>query len=141
MNTRDGPGPFDLSRRYVRLRADASVETMPVDDTFWQRLMTGALGTFHHEYLVAVHECNEDWTTWEMHPYGDEVVCLLDGAVTFVLERAGGVHESVALAGSAAYVVVPKGTWHTVHANAPSSRLLFITAGEGTRHRAVDADD
>jgi hypothetical protein len=43
------PGPFSLSSTFVRLRPDASVEALPVDATFWKRLTTGQLGTFHNE--------------------------------------------------------------------------------------------
>jgi hypothetical protein len=94
-------GPFDLSATYLRLRPDASVEPLAVDATFWQRLGAGELGTFHNEYLVAVHTFDADWRVWEMHPNGDEVVCLLSGAATFVLEERDGRRE-VALEGAAA---------------------------------------
>jgi mannose-6-phosphate isomerase-like protein (cupin superfamily) len=127
--------PFSLSSTYLRLRSDASVEPLPVDATFWQRLTTGQLGTFHHEYLVTSHAFDTDWSTWEMHPKGDEIVCLLSGAVTFILEREGG-NQAIDLTESGAYVIVPKGTWHTAKARA-ASRMLFITAGEGTQHRAM----
>jgi quercetin dioxygenase-like cupin family protein len=128
--------PFSLSSTYLRLRSDASVEPLPVDTTFWQRLATGQLGTFHHEYLVTSHAFDTDWSMWEMHPKGDEIVCLLSGSVTFILEREGG-HQAIDLDESGAYVIVPKGTWHTARARA-ASRMLFITAGEGTQHRAID---
>jgi mannose-6-phosphate isomerase-like protein (cupin superfamily) len=130
-------GPFDLSATYLRLRPDASVEPLAVDATFWQRIGAGELGTFHNEYLVAVHAFDADWRVWEMHPNGDEVVCLLSGTATFVLEEQGGRRE-VALEQSGSYVIVPKGTWHTARTKGPC-RLIFITAGEGTAHREVDA--
>ncbi len=130
-------GPFDLSATYLRLRPDASVEPLAVDATFWQRIGAGELGTFHNEYLVAVHAFDADWRVWEMHPNGDEVVCLLSGTATFVLEEQDGRRE-VALEQSGSYVIVPKGTWHTARTKGPC-RLIFITAGEGTAHREVDA--
>ena len=129
------PTAFSLSSTYLRLRSDASVEPLHVDDTFWQRLSTGQLGTFHNEYLVTSHTFETDWPMWEMHPNGDEIVCVLSGAVTFVLEREGG-HQAIDLAEGGTYVIVPKGTWHTARTRGPS-RMLFITAGEGTQHRAV----
>jgi mannose-6-phosphate isomerase-like protein (cupin superfamily) len=128
-------GPFDLASTFLRLRADASVEPLPVDDTFWQRITSGRLGTFHNEYLVSSYACDADWPTWEMHPNGDEIVCLLAGAVTFVLER-GPNNEQITLTESATYLIVPKGVWHTAKVSAPS-RMLFITAGEGTQVRPV----
>ncbi len=126
-------GPFDLSATYLRLRADASVEPLAADATFWERIAAGELGTFHNEYLVACHAFDADWRVWEMHPNGDEIVCLLSGTATFVLEEKDGT-RAIALERSGTYVIVPKGTWHTAKAKGPC-RLLFITAGEGTAHR------
>jgi mannose-6-phosphate isomerase-like protein (cupin superfamily) len=68
-----------------------------------------------------------------MHPKGDEIVCLLSGSVTFILERESGP-QTIELVESGSYVIVPKGTWHTAKARGPC-RMLFITAGEGTEHR------
>jgi len=129
------PRPLELTSTYLRLRSDASVEPLPVDETFWQRIMAGELGTFHNEYLVTSFGFGADWTTWEMHPNGDEIVCLLAGAVTFVLE-IGNEHRSIELSTPGSYVIVPKGTWHTAKVTT-ASRMLFITAGEGTQIREV----
>ena len=126
-------GAFDISSTYLRLRPDASVEPLTVDTTFWQRISSGQLGTFHNEFLVASASYEKDWTMWEMHPNGDEVVYLLDGSITFVLQETPGT-RSVDLARSGEYVVVPKGTWHTAKVQGPC-RILFITPGEGTQHR------
>ena len=77
---------LNLASAYVRLRGDATVETLPVDDSFWSRLMSGELGTFHNDYLVSCHTFETDWPMWEMHPNGDEIVCLLSGMATFILD-------------------------------------------------------
>ena len=127
------PGPYDFATTYARLRSDTSIEPLPVNAEFWPRLMSGALGTFHHEYLVTTFAYGADWPNWEMHPNGDEIVCLLEGRVTFVLER-GGREDRIELAAAGAYVLVPRGTWHTAKTSTPS-RMLFIIAGEGTQHR------
>jgi len=125
--------PLDLATTFLRLRPDASVEPLPVDDTFWKRLMTGVLGSFHNEFMVASGSHEKDWPNWEMHPHGDEVVCLLSGSVTFILEAAGGTRE-VQLHRPGSYVLVPKGVWHTAKTQV-ACQLLFITPGEGTQHR------
>jgi mannose-6-phosphate isomerase-like protein (cupin superfamily) len=131
--SRPPTGPFELASTYLRLRPDASVEPLPVDDTFWPRLMRGELGNFRHEYLVTTFGYDRDWPNWERHPNGDEVVVLLEGRATFVLE-IDGAERLVPLDTSGAYVVVPRGTWHTARTASPC-RMLFITAGEGTEHR------
>lgn len=127
--------PFNLTSTYLRLRSDVSVEPLPVDRTFWDRLSSGQLGEFHHEYLVTSHSLESDWSVWEMHPNGDEVVCLLSGHVTFILEHREGNLE-IELNESGGFVIVPKGTWHTARVRV-QSEMLFITAGEGTQQRAV----
>jgi len=127
--------PLNLTSTYLRLRSDASIEPLSVDKTFWDRLTTGQLGKFHHEFLVSSHAVVNDWSVWEMHPNGEEVVLLLDGQVTFILEHENG-DLAVELVETGSFVVVPKGTWHTVKVRERAT-MLFITAGEGTQHRAV----
>jgi mannose-6-phosphate isomerase-like protein (cupin superfamily) len=124
---------LNIESTFLRLRSDASVEALPVDDTFWRRLVNGGLGTFRNEFLVSFYECDSDWTTWEKHPNGDEVGVLLSGAVTLVFEGENG-HEETELNEAGAFVIIPKGTWHTAKVHT-LSRMLFITAGEGTENR------
>ena len=68
-----------------------------------------------------------------MHPNGDEIVCLLSGSATFLLEEPQRTQE-IELSNNGAYVVVPKGTWHTARTRG-QCRMLFITPDEGTQHR------
>ena len=76
----------ELCSTFARLRSDASIEPLSVDAAFWARLSSGELGSFRNEFLVASHKLTADWSTWEMHPNGDEIVCLLSGSATFLLE-------------------------------------------------------
>jgi mannose-6-phosphate isomerase-like protein (cupin superfamily) len=124
----------NLQSTYLRLRPDSSIEKLPVDASFWPRLMSGQLGNFHHEYLVTSYTYDSDWPSWEMHPGGDEIVCLISGRVDFILEAADGQHSTIELAQPGSFAFVPKGTWHTAKTATPTTRL-FITAGEGTQHR------
>ena len=125
----------DLASTYLRLRPDASIEPLVVDAGFWPKIATGLLGDFHNEYLVTLHSYTDQWPQWEMHPNGDEVVCLLSGSIDFILEE-GAEQRTVSLRGAGQFVLVSRGTWHTAAIIEPST-LLFITAGEGTQHRAA----
>lgn len=58
---------------------------------------------------------------------------LRAGTGEFVFER-DGAEDAVVLREAGAFVVVPKGVWHTLR-SARQCQLLFITAGEGTLHR------
>lgn len=130
-------GPFNVASTFLRLRSDSSIEPLPVGNDFWPRLMAGQLGSFHHEYLVTTAHYAADWQSWEQHPLGDEIVVLLSGAVSFVLDEGHGTTRQVGLDAPGSYVLVPRGAWHTAKVHAPA-QLLFITAGEGTRGRPLD---
>lgn len=123
-----------IQSTYLRLRPDSSIEQLPVDASFWPRLIAGELGTFHHEYLVTTCTFTSDWPSWEIHPNGDEIVLLISGKATMVLESADGSHRQVELEAPGSFAFVPKGTWHTAKIDRESV-MLFITAGEGTRNR------
>lgn len=125
--------PRNITTTYLRLRPDSSVEELAADETFWPRLMRGELGDFHHEYLVTSYTYQEDWPSWEMHPAGDEIVCLIAGEATFLLETPEGNRE-LRLNKTGDYAFVPRGTWHTAKTSVPTT-MLFITAGEGTQNR------
>ncbi len=118
---------------YAHLGEDGSVVPLEVTDSFWPDLIDGKYDHLGPGRLVAWIEFAESWDSWEMHPDGDELVCLMSGSVDFVLELDPG-EQIVELREPGAFVVVPRGTWHTASVHAPSAGL-FITAGEGTQHR------
>ena len=118
---------------YVHLSADGCATALAGGDSFWA-LPESEMARFGRGWLVSEFECASDWPNWEMHPSGDEFVYLLSGAVDLLLEQADGT-RTVPLRGSGA-VVVPRGVWHTARVLAPS-RMLHITLGSGTQHRAL----
>ena len=95
---------------------------------------TGPIELTYGSGALQVHEFNADWPTWEIHPSGDEIVVLQPGTATLVLRGDDG-ETRVQLAGPGAYVVVPRNTWHTARVSG-TTRMLFITPGEGTENRA-----
>ena len=83
--------------------------------------------------LVSLYTFSESWDSWEMHPAGDEVVVCTAGAIVLHQEFPGGRTDSVTL-GPGDYAINPPGVWHTADVESAAT-ALFITAGEGTRHR------
>lgn len=82
--------------------------------------------------LVTMGPLTDDWSSWERHPAGEEVVLCLSGRCRLVQEVDG---EAVAIeVGAGEYVVNPPGVWHTADVLEPGS-MLFITPGRGTEHR------
>jgi quercetin dioxygenase-like cupin family protein len=92
----------------------------------------------HHDDLdegriVSLFRFEESWTSWEMHPAGEEVVCCLQGHMTLHQELPDGSKQSHEL-GPGEYAINPRGAWHTADADEPVV-ALFITAGKDTTHR------
>ena len=70
----------------------------------------------------------------EMHPDGDELLFLISGHVSVLLEGQDAQRVLELRPGQA--VVVPRGVWHRVLLNEPS-QLLHITPGPGGQHRPL----
>ncbi len=124
---------LDLAATFAVIGADGAAIPVDAGPTLYEGLDRRFDG-FKGRHLVACHSFEADWPTWEMHPAGDEIVCLLAGEARMVFERDGR-EEVIVLGSSASYVIVPKGTWHTARI-AKAAKMLFITPGEGTLHRA-----
>ncbi len=123
--------PRHPDRAYVHLGTDVTVTTVEVTPEFWASI--DERSELHTGRLITSFEMSSDWDSWEMHPVGDEVILVTAGEVRFHLDDGRHVtHVDVA---APHYVVVPAGTWHTADALG-IARLVVITWGEGTQHRA-----
>jgi mannose-6-phosphate isomerase-like protein (cupin superfamily) len=121
---------FDLAGTYVQLEDGPVAFRVEVDDEFWERIDSRT--ELQGGRLVGIFHNDADWPVWEMHPAGDEVVCLLSGAVDVVLENDGA--EAVVSLRAGSTCIVPRGVWHTANVHTPGD-TLHITRGEGTQHR------
>ena len=115
---------------YLHLGAGPEVGLEPVTETFWadidsrSDLMAGR--------LVTGISTAGDWSVWEMHPEGDEIIVVTSGSCRFFLDD--DVDTASAVVTAPEYIVVPKGTWHTMDEIEPGQAIV-ITWGEGTTHR------
>jgi mannose-6-phosphate isomerase-like protein (cupin superfamily) len=82
--------------------------------------------------LVSLFRFTEDWSGWEMHPAGAEVVVCITGAMELIQEIDGAEVRTALAPGE--YAINPPGVWHTANVAGEASGL-FITAGIGTEHR------
>jgi quercetin dioxygenase-like cupin family protein len=82
--------------------------------------------------LVIMHTFSEPWDSWEMHPFGQELVVCTNGAMTLYQDINGEVRMTTVRAGEA--TVNPLGVWHTADVDGTAT-ALFITAGMGTENR------
>ncbi|MEM9530786.1 MAG: cupin [Pseudomonadota bacterium] len=126
----------DLSKVFTVLAPDLTLHPREAGPELYQSLDED-FDQFRGHVLIAEHAFANDWPTWEMHPAGDELVVLLEGACTFLL-RIDGTDQALELGKSGEYAIVPQGVWHTAKVTT-STRMLFITPGEGTENRETPA--
>jgi mannose-6-phosphate isomerase-like protein (cupin superfamily) len=124
---------FDPLETFVHLPDGPTATLLPVTPDFWEQLE--ARSDLGGGRLVSAYRFAADWTSWERHPAGDEIVVQLSGAIDFVVDD-GRRERTVPLRGRAA-LVVPRGLWHTARGLEPSE-AIFVTRGEGTEHRPLE---
>ncbi len=122
-----------LTQTYLELGDDGEVSEIELTPEFWPQVMSGERRLPGR--LITASHMTEDMGHWEMHPAGDEVLALLSGKVTVVLEQDGGDHEIDLEAGEVC--VVPRGCWHRVRV-LEAGEMVFMTAGEGTLHKPLE---
>ena len=110
------------------------VDVEQAGDDLYAKLDKRYKGFSGHE-LISGYEFSSDWPNWERHPHGDEIIVLLSGRVEFILQTEDG-EIGLQLSRQGEYVLIPKNVWHTARTN-HYCKLLFITPGEGTQHKAV----
>jgi len=122
---------FDLARCYVSLDGNGRTAKHEVSPDFWRTIgdNKSLLPT-----MIGVYPMTADWPHWEMHPNGDELLTMLDGEITLILDQGG--HESRVKLEEGKSFLVPAGAWH--RALVPRlGRLLGVTYGKGTEHRPI----
>ncbi|QPF71686.1 cupin domain-containing protein [Roseateles sp. DAIF2] len=129
------PEAEDILHAYVHLQDGGRATLRPLTADFWPALAQGAYPELEQGRLMTAFSFSEPWSSWERHPAGEELVMLLSGAATLVLDEPGG-ERAIPLDSVGAYVLVPRGVWHTAKTEQPTT-LLFITPGAGTEHRPV----
>lgn len=130
-----GIEPFDLETTHL-LVADHRADPVGGGAGFWQRLGSDPefAGRIGRGWLVASFDVPETWTSWEVHPDGDEIVHVERGRLRLVSETEEQREPEVVEVVAGQTVVIPAGVWHTVDVVEPG-RTLHVTFGRDTRHR------
>lgn len=120
---------FDLRSTYIHLSPDGRADAQMIDPDFWADIEDSV---FANGRMMALFEMDNDWSTWEMHPEGEEVLMLVSGAMTLIFETPQGLARAPMQPRDT--LIVPRGIWHTADVSAPS-HLLAVTHGAGTQNR------
>ena len=127
----------EILRTYLHVRDGGKTDAISVSDSFWEELAGGAYPQLDQGRLMSAFTFSEPWSTWERHPAGEELVMLLSGTATIVLQDSGQ-ERAVQLSDPGSYVLVPLNVWHTAKTTVPTT-MLFLTPGAGTEHRPIGA--
>ena len=130
---------LDLQSTFLLLDTNGDTVELPVTDDFWQQLMSGKpadpkikLLAASEGRMVSAYEMTDDWDHWENHPAGDEVLIVLSGGMTLILEE--NTSERLIKMTTGTTSIVPRGVWHTAKVTEPTT-LIAITPGRGSGHR------
>jgi mannose-6-phosphate isomerase-like protein (cupin superfamily) len=116
--------PIDLGRATLGIYRDGAIRLLEARPGRPQRIDGLTIG--------APQMTHEPPHGGEMHPDGDELLVLISGRVTVVIEDAEPPRRVGLAPGQA--LVVPRGVWHRVVLDEPS-RILHVTPGPGGAHR------
>lgn len=125
----------DILTTYLHFGDNGRTDGIVVSDSLWEEIATGKYPQLEQGRLMSAFTFSEAWSMWERHPAGDELVMLLSGSATVVLEESGQ-ERIVQLDKPGSYVLVPQNVWHTARTSVPTT-MLFLTPGAGTEHRPV----
>lgn len=127
----------DIPSTYLHFRDGGRADAIPVSESFWGEMAAGKYPQLDQGRLMSAFTFSEPWSMWERHPAGEELVMLLSGSATVVLEESGQ-ERIVQLSDPGSYVLVPQNVWHTAKTSVPTT-MLSLTPGSGTEHRPVGA--
>ena len=119
--------PTDLFANLIQLRTGGEIAAQrrgePGESGLW------TVAAFHAESNESVHS-----HVWERHPGGDELLCVLSGALSVHL-RGDDAGPATSLR-PGTFFVVPAGKWHRLTVDEPGD-LLSITPRLDTEHEKV----
>ncbi|MBC3875370.1 cupin domain-containing protein [Undibacterium flavidum] len=122
-----------LASNFIVLDTKQAATEIPVTPGIYEEL-DAKFDQFKGCLLIAEYTFSSDWSSWEMHPNGDETLYLISGDATLLL-YSGGVESQIEFNVPGSFVIIPKGTWHTALVK-NNCTILFITPGEGTMNGA-----
>ncbi|MPZ50786.1 MAG: hypothetical protein GEU75_16055 [Dehalococcoidia bacterium] len=116
--------PFDLNTQHVQMQPSGDARLLGFPEVFEMTDIDGVLAG------AARLESTSPWS--ERHLAGDELLYLVSGSVSIVLED----HQTTALLHPSEAFLVPRAIWHHIEVHTPSL-LLFFTPGDSEGERRL----
>lgn len=142
--------PINLTEKFLFVGGGGGTSSFVVEDGpgIWRELMGGEMSdtakrmVTEDGFLMTQGTVGVDsGSQWEIHPEGDEILTLLEGAVDVYFEQEDGSIRICPLRTPGTVCRVPPNTWHTSKlppGETKEGKLNFFTFGRGTRHKVVE---
>lgn len=88
--------PHKIEQDFVVISPDKKASIEHADAELYERI-DGHYNSFIGHELISCYEFEPDWSSWEVHPHGDEIVLLISGDVAFLLQTESGEDSDAAL--------------------------------------------
>ncbi|MDP3273908.1 MAG: cupin [Deltaproteobacteria bacterium] len=125
------PTKLTLTSDAVHLDAALACKVIPAFNHDYARYITEHCTDADPGRLITLCESTSDWTHWETHPLGDELVLVTKGRAEFIQDVGGTYHRVIV--GPNEAVINRAGVPHTANVIEPFT-ALYITPGPGTTH-------
>ena len=130
---------IDLSKRPIHLNPPINnqvtaevLEAFNFDGPSFERYIESHCSEEDPGRLIMIEVTPADWTTWERHPLGDEIVIVLSGEGDFIQQID---NQEIRIPVSPGVTVLnPTGVWHTADVR-ESIRAVYITPCPDTDHK------
>jgi hypothetical protein len=124
-------GRVKLEQTYLWIDDDGTATPVEAGPDFWPNLISGQTMPAGRWLLGASPRTPVGLPQWDVHPEGECISVLLDGAVD-VVQRISDGERTVSLRRPGDTCCTPRGVAHRSIVQEPG-RWLFFVAGDGTR--------
>lgn len=127
-------GPFDLATSPIHIgtRASAVQANFGFDGPAFETYVKSHSTENDPGRLVMIEASPENWSAWECHHEGDELVIVLEGSGVLRQQLDTGEVSIAFKAGDT--LINPQDVWHTADVIEPM-RAIYLTPCRGTEHK------
>ena len=126
--------PLDLAKTPIHLQGSEAlaVNNFNFDGPSFEAYVDTYCSESEPGQMMMIEITPEDWTTWECHPQGAEIVHILQGQGVFI--QQDGANEIRIPIQPGSTIINPPGVWHTADIVEPV-KAIYLTPCPGTQHK------